>query len=295
MLKNNEIDFEDNFDFLKFKDDPEILKIITTELLLFSDKIYKKNRFLFSQERYIVITNYAIYNLKGKSLKRRIDISKLKGITNSEKTLEFVLHGNEEYDYLYYSENKLIIIHIIEKIYEVLMGKTLLFTNLETDNLKSKVTTKKEKEKNQNFSRMDDTNLTDINEFLKKKGFGEEENYPELETENNEINLFDSSQTLYFRDSLMSVNKSLDLSDNFNFFIQDEYYPLPKSSFEDFEFLKIIGKGKNSITYLGKRKNENYACVIKSIDKVSLIENETIENLITEKKILTSINKLSSN
>ena len=295
MLKNNEIDFEDNFDFLKFKDDPEILKIITTEVLLFSDKIYKKNRFLFSQERYIVITNYAIYNLKGKSLKRRIDISKLKGITNSEKTLEFVLHGNEEYDYLYYSENKLIIIHIIEKIYEVLMGKTLLFTNLETDNLKSKVTTKKEKEKNQNFSRMDDTNLTDINEFLKKKGFGEEENYPELETENNEINLFDSSQTLYFRDSLMSVNKSLDLSDNFNFFIQDEYYPLPKSSFEDFEFLKIIGKGKNSITYLGKRKNENYACVIKSIDKVSLIENETIENLITEKKILTSINKLSSN
>ena len=170
----------------------------------------KKNRFLFSQERYIVITNYAIYNLKGKSLKRRIDISKLKGITNSEKTLEFVLHGNEEYDYLYYSENKLIIIHIIEKIYEVLMGKTLLFTNLETDNLKSKVTTKKEKEKNQNFSRMDDTNLTDINEFLKKKGFGEEENYPELETENNEINLFDSSQSLYFRDSLMSVNKRLD-------------------------------------------------------------------------------------
>ena len=295
MLKNNEITFEDNFDFLNFKNDPDILKIITTEELLFSDKIYKKNRFLFSQERYIVITNYAIYNLKGKSLKRRIDISKLKGITNSEKTLQFVLHGNEEYDYLYYSENKLIIIHIIEKIYEVLMGKTLLFSNLDIDNLKTKVTTKKEKEKNQNFSRMDDTNLTDINEFLKKNGFGEDEIYPELETENNEINVFDSSQSLYFKDSLMPINKNSEGIDNSNFFIQDEYYPLPKSSFEDFEFLKIIGKGKNSISYLGKRKNENYTCVIKSIDKVSLIENETFENLITEKKILTSINILSSN
>ena len=143
MLKNNDIDFEDNFDFLNFKNDPDILKIITTEELLFSDKIYKKNRFLFSQERFILITNYAIYNLKGKSLKRRIDISKLKGITNSEKTFEFVIHGNEEYDYLLYSENKLIIIDVIEKIYEVLMGKTLLFSNLNIDNLKTKVTTKK--------------------------------------------------------------------------------------------------------------------------------------------------------
>ena len=62
MLKNNDIDFEDNFDFLNFRNDPEILKIITTEKLFFSVKIYKKNRFLFSQERFILITNYAIYN-----------------------------------------------------------------------------------------------------------------------------------------------------------------------------------------------------------------------------------------
>ena len=69
------------------------------------------------------------YNLKGKQLKRKIEISKLKGITNSSKTNEFVLHGNEEYDYLYYSDNKNIIIYIIEKIYEHLMGKNLLFAN----------------------------------------------------------------------------------------------------------------------------------------------------------------------
>ena len=197
MLKNNDIDFEDNFDFLNFRNDPEI---------------------------FILITNYAIYNLKGKSLKRRIDISKLKGITNSEKTFEFVIHGNEEYDYLLYSENKLIIIDVIEKIYEVLMGKTLLFSNLNIDNLKNKVTTKIEKQKNQNFSRMDDTKLTDIKEFLKKNGFGEDKIDEKLEKETNDINVFDSNKSLNIRESRMTINKKSDINENYNLFIKDEYF-----------------------------------------------------------------------
>lgn len=167
------------------------------------------------------------------------------------------------------------------------MGKNLLFANLEVDNLKNKVTSKKEKEKNPNFSRMDDSQLTDITEYLKKNYLTEDDLFNEFDYDNNnEPNVYDSYQP-------RETSKNIEITDNF--FISDEYYDLPKCNFEDFEFLKIIGKGKNSITYLGKRKNENYACVIKSIDKVSLIENETIENLITEKKILTSINKLSSN
>jgi hypothetical protein len=37
-----------------------------TEILLFSDKIIKINRYNMSQERNIVITNKGIYNLKKK-------------------------------------------------------------------------------------------------------------------------------------------------------------------------------------------------------------------------------------
>lgn len=64
-----------------------------------------------SQERNIIITNKAIYNLKKKELKRRIEIQILKGITISSLTEELILHGNDmEYDYHYISSKRKMII-----------------------------------------------------------------------------------------------------------------------------------------------------------------------------------------
>ena len=93
-------------DFLFFEGDKEIKKIIKEEIILFTDKISKINEYGFNQERNIIITDKAVYNIKKKSLKRRIDINALKGITISKATDvdEFVIHGNEaEYDYYYIS------------------------------------------------------------------------------------------------------------------------------------------------------------------------------------------------
>lgn len=42
MSDEEEIAFDSSNDFLKFKNNPEIKKIIDKEQLLFSDKIYKK-------------------------------------------------------------------------------------------------------------------------------------------------------------------------------------------------------------------------------------------------------------
>ena len=54
-------------DHLNFKNDKEILNIIGKDELLLSDKIIKINRYGLSQERYILVTNKNIYNLKKKS------------------------------------------------------------------------------------------------------------------------------------------------------------------------------------------------------------------------------------
>ena len=53
-------------DYLKFANEFGIEKIIGDEELLFTDKINKINRYGLTQERNILITNEAIYNLKKK-------------------------------------------------------------------------------------------------------------------------------------------------------------------------------------------------------------------------------------
>ena len=54
-------------DYLKFSGDKSLQKLIGDEQLLFTDKINKINRYGLTQERNILITNKAIYNLKKKS------------------------------------------------------------------------------------------------------------------------------------------------------------------------------------------------------------------------------------
>ena len=53
-------------DYLNFKNEKTIQQIIGDEELLLSDKLIKINRYGLSQERNILITNKAIYNLKKK-------------------------------------------------------------------------------------------------------------------------------------------------------------------------------------------------------------------------------------
>ena len=56
-------------DYLNFAKDKSLVKLIGDEELLFTDKLIKINRYNYSQERNILITNKAIYNLKKKSKK----------------------------------------------------------------------------------------------------------------------------------------------------------------------------------------------------------------------------------
>jgi uncharacterized protein (UPF0216 family) len=54
-------------DHLNFRNEKHLKSIIGEEELLLSDKIIKINRYGLSQERNILITSNAIYNLKKKS------------------------------------------------------------------------------------------------------------------------------------------------------------------------------------------------------------------------------------
>ena len=173
-----QLEFDKKNDHLGLENDKSIKQKITNEKFLFSDYIYKKNKFGFNQSRICVLTDNALYNFKGKQLQRRFDISKLKGITTSiaKGCQEFVIHGNEEeHDYLYSSKNKYTIIYLLEGAYEKLRGKELDFIYTESASLKNRMTTKNEKKSDPKFSRMDDSELCDIKEFFKHLYYDENE------------------------------------------------------------------------------------------------------------------------
>ena len=55
-------------DYLNFRSLKEIKKLIGNEVILFSDKIAKLDKYNMSKERNIIITNSKIYNFHKKSM-----------------------------------------------------------------------------------------------------------------------------------------------------------------------------------------------------------------------------------
>ena len=117
----------------------EIKDALKEEKVLYSGTAYKKNRFGFKQERSLIVTDKAVYNIKKRRSKkwqyniivvqRRLEIERIKGITVSKTSDQFVVHGSEgEYDYLLISPQKATIVEKIETAYEDLTQNELLFT-----------------------------------------------------------------------------------------------------------------------------------------------------------------------
>ena len=105
-----------DYDYLKLKSNQNILKIIQLETILFTERVVKTNKFFISQQRNLLITNEALYNLNNMELKRRICLKNILGFTVSSKTTEFVLHCRfEDYDYHFNSLRRKHIIDTINK------------------------------------------------------------------------------------------------------------------------------------------------------------------------------------
>jgi serum/glucocorticoid-regulated kinase 2 len=253
-------------DFLNFNSLKEIKKIIKNESILFSDKIIKINRFGWSQERNILITECGIYNLKKKDLKRRIPLQIILGITISKTSNEFVIHGNDiEYDYHYISAKRLEIIKIISNEYYKIYNKQIKFCMLDDKDLSSYVTQKKEKNVNPNFTRMKIDLCIDINNYLQES----KSNSNLIQGNNNNDNdkvIQEYSNTVFSNhDTVKNVK------------------------LEDFKILKVIGRGSFGKVCLVQYIPTKEIYAMKGLKKDVLIEQEQIENTLFEKEILQKI------
>lgn len=137
------------------------------ERVILSSLITKVNQNQKKQERIIVITNKAVYNIVPKSenafwqfvgkiipiqkIKRRIKLTSLFGVTYSKIGTEFVIHVPTEYDYRFQSPNDrdIILETLIEAYYKANLKKMPMFFK-EEFTLVSVCTTENDSKKGQN-------------------------------------------------------------------------------------------------------------------------------------------------
>ena len=260
-------------DNLKYTDNINILKIVNDEKIFYSGKIIKFNNFNVGQERNFIITSKAIYNLKKFSLKRRFEIKSIKGITKSKKSDGFIIHGGDsEYDYYFDSPDKIIIIIILAKVYEIICGHQLMLCEVDKTSLNSFVTTKKEKKnKVYNFSKMDETQTIKIQDILTEKY----EKYKKLfDTNNNEENNNNKALNTNPISFTKIINKT----------IFSNHETIKEINLDEFKIIKILGRGLNGKVLLVKFVNNNKYYAMKSLNKKFFLDKENlIQNKILEK------------
>ena len=246
---------EPNFqDFLGFNLEKDILKVINDETLYFSNRVYKFNSFSMKQERNLVLTDKCLYNFQNKKLKRQMKYEEMLGITFSNQSNEFVVHANKGYDFHFLSNDKMIIVYIIAKCYEKLLNKPIILCEVKEKSLKQYVTTKRDKKKDSSNSRINELNKIDTQTFI---------------IDNDPIEINKRSYTEINRGktntNIIIIQENPKIISSEDIFSNDE--KIKCADFEDFEIIKIIGRGISGKVFLAKNRYNGQYYALKSVDQ----------------------------
>lgn len=171
--KDDKIVYNPDTDYLLLNSDNGVRKFIRDEIVLFSDVITKRNKYGMDQYRNILITEKALYNLEKKDLKRRIEVSTIKGISITKDNDEFVVHCNDlEYDYQFISSKKKKILQFIDIAYLNINQRNVPLFVLNVKTLDNYVTSKSEKKKDITASRMPESGFITVHDYISGKVFG---------------------------------------------------------------------------------------------------------------------------
>lgn len=236
--------------------------IVNNEHIYFSCVLTKYNDLGFRQERIFCITSKALYNLKKKSVQRRIPIELLESLTLSTLSSEFILHVKQQYDYrlLSYEHRK----NIVEMILFVVCAVKMLSNAFPVYyvpliNLNSVMTTHS-LAKQRKFVKPDRKFLTIMN-LEKYKDVVETENKRQTEVRKKTTTIFKKSKS-----------------------------GTGEICIEDFELLKVLGKGAFGKVMLAQKKDNSRIYAIKVLKKQQIVEMEQMEHTKAEKIILQHVN-----
>jgi serine/threonine protein kinase len=277
MKENNAEEDGQSVDFLSLKDDPDIGEMLERvhagdgsgvglrERVVFSAAINKMNNKGKSQERLLLITDKALYNMKPsnrKKFQRRISYEVLESVTMSMISDEFVLHIPTEYDYRLMSIYKREVIDCMQQNFLKDRGHTLTVNFSNQIMLKDFSVTKKqaEKERRKQQAEQDEEEAALVSA---PAGVGGRERR--------------ASFSLGFRNSQLGDGKN------------------PIVSPKDFLPIKVIGRGSMAKVLLVREKKPHrvgqpgrYAAM-KILRKDKVEAKEQVEHTMTERQVLMEI------
>ena len=247
---------------------------------------------------------------------KKISIKKIKGITISKLSDEFIIHFFGENDLNLISNKRSDIIQVIDDTYSKLKRKRLKFAEINEKCLNPYIEYKSKKELNKkkiskklrNKENKEEIIKDEINESIDEKGNG-----------NEKIDLIkngDKIQTISAQ-NLEKIEKFGEIEENIseiqnreeNNIIIDEIKENPLTEGkqnidkifashknnkevknEDFKLIKIIGRGSFGKVCLVEYLPTHEIYAMKSLKKDLLIQQEKIESTLLEKEILENIN-----
>jgi len=115
------------------------------EDVIFSCIVVKFNRWGMRQDRFLLLTNQNLYNIKKDNIQRKISIASIKAMTKSikEDNQEFIVHVKSEYDYHFECDKRTDIFNAVKFVYYDLNKSNLPVYGV-PDKLKHYATSKKD-------------------------------------------------------------------------------------------------------------------------------------------------------
>jgi len=229
------------------------------EQVKFSELVTKINKKGKEQMRALLVTDKAIYNLipnnYGKC-KRRISMDEVGGVTVSQISEEFVVHVPTEYDYRFKSEKKEKVAKMVQDLFNAYMEakgdkKRLVVKKIGQSDLKAEALSKAQ-------ARMLDREaiLRRQKELMEVKHESDTEEVAGEEKSKIMTTMLESDQ---------------------------------KIKLEDFELLKVLGRGAFGKVMQVKKKSDGKIYALKILKKRAIIARNQVEHTKAERKILQSL------
>jgi serum/glucocorticoid-regulated kinase 2 len=202
-----------------------------------------------------MITDQAVYNILPddySDMKRRIPLNLVNGISLSAVSTEFVIHVPDEYDYRYKSDRKEIICDLLAALYRRKTGSRMMVTQVTEPELKDITVTKDERK---DMSR---------DEIMRRKERMRSEQH-DSDGEEGKAAASEASAQL------------------------DDAGGAEKACLDDFDLLKVIGRGSFGKVMQVRKKSNGKVYAMKILKKDTIVARNQVEHTKTERNVLEYI------